>query len=232
MNKNAEFIQGINGVKCDPELGKRVHQILMELKKEHPYDFKMKPDYETAHFAIGAGVANMLHGMGLDVYDDPSIKDTPRRVADMYVGELFRGLNYDFFPKCTTTPADEANHMVVTGGIETVSVCEHHFQTIYGTTWIAYIPKTKLLGLSKFARVTDFFARRPQVQERMTEQIYTALEYILETPDVAVVQRCQHFCMKARGVMQQNSWTETSKMGGKFFSQQPLREEFINALGR
>jgi GTP cyclohydrolase I len=150
----------------------------------------------------------------------------------MFVGELFRGLNYDFFPKCTTSTADCAHHMVLSGGIETVSVCEHHFQTIYGTTWIAYIPQTQLLGLSKFARVTDFFARRPQVQERMTEQIYHALAFILETESVAVVQRCQHFCMKARGVMQQNSWTETSKMGGKFFAEAKLRDEFITAIGR
>lgn len=231
MNKNAEFVQGLNLVKHDPELGKRVHEHLLEVGVEHPYDFDVKPDYATAHYRMRQGVKELYRGMGLDL-KDPSLENTPRRVADMYVGELFRGLNYDFFPKATVTPAGASHHMVVSGGIETVSVCEHHFQTIYGTTWIAYIPKTQLLGLSKFARVTDFFARRPQVQERMTEQIYHALAFILETGSVAVVQRCQHFCMKARGVMQQNSWTETSKMGGKFFSEQPLREEFINAISR
>lgn len=231
MNKNAEFVASLNLVKTDPELGKKVHEYLMEKGVEHPYDFDTKPNYEQAHQSLNDGVGELLEHMGLSL-QDPSIQNTPRRVADMYVGELFRGLNYDFFPKATVSPALEAHHMVVSGGIETVSVCEHHFQTIYGTTWIGYIPKTNLLGLSKFARVTDFFARRPQVQERMTEQIFHALVCILETEDVAVVQRCQHFCMKARGVMQQNSWTETSKMGGKFFSQQPLREEFINAIGR
>ena len=117
--------------------------------------------------------------------------------------------------------------MVAVDRIQTISLCEHHFQTIYGHTYIGYIPGTQVLGLSKFARVTEFFARRPQIQERMTQQIYAALSFILKTEDIAVVQVCEHFCMKARGAMQANAITRTNKMGGRFMSNPALRAEFL-----
>jgi GTP cyclohydrolase I len=125
------------------------------------------------------------------------------------------------------TLVGKVDEMVMVANINTVSLCEHHFQTISGVSHVAYIPGDKLLGLSKFARVVDFFARRPQVQERMTEQVYAALSFILGTPDVAVQQICTHNCMRARGVMDPHSKTTTSKMGGKFRDSQALREEFL-----
>lgn len=126
--------------------------------------------------------------------------------------------------------AGRYDQMVRVAGIQTISLCEHHFQTIYGLTHVAYIPGEKVLGLSKFARITEFFARRPQIQERMTEQIYAALCFILETEDVAVIQDATHFCMRARGAMQPHADTRTDKMGGRFMSNPQLRAEFLNGI--
>lgn len=257
--------------KTDPELGLKIREHLTKLGLE---TLCAHPNYSGAQKALSWGIKDFLMNMGLDVLGDPSIKDTPTRVAEMFVYELCAGLDYNSFPKCTTTPNGKAtppsqeevdkyvasrvkawegrkaieeiategwilantvtigqvNEMVMVDTINTVSFCEHHFQTIAGVTHIAYIPKTKLLGLSKFARVTDFFARRPQIQERMTEQIYAALSFILETPDVAVQQVCTHNCMRARGAMDPHSKTTTSKVGGKFFSEHSLRQEFLHAI--
>lgn len=234
--------------KTDPELGLKVKEHLMTLGLE-TQTLKAYPD--IAHEELQRGVANFLFNMGLDHTSDDSIRDTPNRVAEMYTKELCFGLNYDNFPKCTVTPngqpktvrnphhdryLDEVeyigavNEMVMVSKIRTMSLCEHHFQTIHGFTHIAYIPSTKLLGLSKFARVTDFFARRPQVQERMTEQIYAALTFILQTDDIAVQQVCVHNCMRARGAMDPSSDTTTSKMGGRFMSNPALRQEFLQGI--
>lgn len=224
--------------KTDPELGARVYKHLTELGLETKIDH-FHPRIGDAHTSLYNGVQGFLGHMGLDI-NDPSIQDTPTRVAEMFAYELCAGLNYDNFPKCTTTPngimlsnqtvVGKVDEMVMVRKIRTVTLCEHHFQTISGYTWIAYIPSTQLLGLSKFARVTNFFARRPQVQERMTEQLYAALAFILETPDVAVYQAAVHNCMRARGVMDPESDTITSKMGGRFLSNAALRQEFLNAV--
>lgn len=128
------------------------------------------------------------------------------------------------------TSFGRVDEMVLVKKIRTVTLCEHHFQTIHGHTHIAYIPGKRLLGLSKFARVTEFFARRPQVQERMTEQVFAALSFILETDDIAVQQVAVHNCMRARGVMDPESDTTTSKMGGKFMSVPALRNEFLMGI--
>ena len=231
--------------KTDPELGQKVKEHLTKLGLE---TLTGEQHTSTAFAYIQEGISGFLHGMGLDVHRDPSIKNTPQRVAEMYVNELCYGLNYDNFPKCTAQPNGTlASHhpstdtsivprigavdeMVIVRGIQTITLCEHHFQTITGVTHIAYLPGQKLLGLSKFARVTNFFARRPQVQERMTEQIYAALSLILETEDVAVVQAAVHNCMRARGVMDPSSDTITSKMGGRFRENQATREELLGRL--
>ncbi len=258
--------------KKDPELGKRIKQHLTMLGLETVVS---TPMLGNAAIALERGVSAFLRDIGLDV-TDPSIADTPGRVADMFTHELCYGLDYNNFPKCTVTPngqpvtitktADElrdrkdwsefvsrlpidamqsvrangsttfeyasgrVDEMVMVDTINTVSLCEHHFQTISGVTHIAYIPGETLLGLSKFARVVNFFARRPQVQERMTEQIYAALSFILGTDDVAVMQVATHNCMRARGAMDPHSKTTTSKMGGRFRSQGELRTEFLMSI--
>jgi GTP cyclohydrolase I len=230
--------------KTDPELGKKVKDHLITLGLET----LMQPaKMGLAYDSLSRGVLGFLANMGLDVVGDDSICDTPGRVAEMFVNELCYGLNYDNFPKCTTTSNGKevplpqqsttatqilgaTEEMVVVRKIQTVSLCEHHFQTITGVTHIAYIPGPKLLGLSKFVRVTNFFARRPQVQERMTEQIFAALSYILDTQDIAVYQQAVHNCMRARGAMDPSSDTVTSRMGGKFMDVPALRQEFLHAI--
>lgn len=132
--------------------------------------------------------------------------------------------------KMHTRTIGKVDEMVMVDTINTISLCEHHFQTISGVSHIAYIPGNNLLGLSKFARVVNFFARRPQVQERMTEQIYAALSFILGTDDIAVQVVATHNCMRARGAMDPHSKTTTSKMGGRFLSNGSLRQEFLMAI--
>ena len=121
--------------------------------------------------------------------------------------------------------------MVVERGINVQSNCEHHFVVIDGVATVAYIPDRKVLGLSKMNRVVEYFSKRPQIQERLTEQIFHALEYILETDNIAVVIDAQHFCVKSRGVEDVGSSTVTSKLGGMFRKNATVRAEFM-ALAR
>lgn len=231
-----------NNGKTDPVLGGDIHKLLLELGLETRT--ANAPDKKQAFDSLRAGVFGFLKWMSLDI-TDASLENTPSRVAEMFTDDLCYGLDYANFPKCTTTPNGQViedmdggrtygrvDEMVMVDSILTVSLCEHHFQSIHGLTHVAYIPGPKLLGLSKFARVVNFFARRPQVQERMTEQIYAALSYILETPDVAVQAVATHNCMRARGVMDPHSKTTTSKLGGRFMSVPALRSEFLNAIPR
>jgi GTP cyclohydrolase I len=161
--------------------------------------------------------------------NNPSLRETPARYAKMVVGELTKGLNFNFFPKCTSFPAEGYDQMVFLGRIETMSLCEHHLQTIDGFSYVAYLPSKVMIGASKLARVVEFFARRPQVQERMTEQTFRALQFVLDTEDVAIVQECVHYCMRARGVGQHSSIMGTNRVGGKFLNVPALREEFLSA---
>jgi GTP cyclohydrolase I len=212
--------------KRDKELGEKVHAHLVECQCETVTQYPLGSE---AKKAMEEGLIQFFNFMGLDL-TDPSITPSPARISDMMVYELCAGLNYDNFPKCTTSPNVGTNEMVMVDSINTISLCEHHFQSIIGVTHVAYIPGPKLLGLSKFARITDFFARRPQVQERMTEQLWHALELILETEDIAIQQVCTHNCMRVRGVMDPHSKTTTSKLGGRFMTNPALRQEFLHAI--
>lgn len=171
--------------------------------------------------------ASIMRTLGLDLTDD-SLQDTPKRVAKMYVNEFFRGLNYANFPKCTVVENKmHYDEMVLVKGIKLISNCEHHFVVIDGIADVAYIPKDKVLGLSKINRIVDFFAKRPQIQERLAEQIFAALSFILDTDDVAVRLNAVHYCVKARGVQDITSSTVTSKLGGRFKTEDALRNEFL-----
>jgi GTP cyclohydrolase I len=169
----------------------------------------------------------IMNILELDLKDD-SLLDTPNRVAKMYVKELFSGLNYDNFPKITTIENKMEAGMVVEKNVKIMSACEHHFVTIDGTACIAYIPNKRVIGLSKINRIADFFARRPQVQERLTNQIWHTLSYILETDDVAVYIDAVHFCVRSRGVEDANSSTVTSRIGGAFRLDPACRAEFMS----
>ncbi len=166
--------------------------------------------------------------LGLDLSDD-SLCETPRRIARMYVDEIFSGLDYGTFPKITAIENKMAvDEMVRVSDISVVSTCEHHFVTIDGLARVAYIPAGKVIGLSKINRLVRFFARRPQVQERLTRQILVALQTLLETDDVAVTIDAAHYCVKARGVQDVNSTTQTTALGGQFKTDARTRAEFLS----
>ena len=168
--------------------------------------------------------------LGLDSKDD-SIKDTPKRVAKMYVNEIFWGLDYASFPKITVVENKmQYNEMIVEKGISVQSFCEHHFVNIDGLATVAYIPKNKVLGISKMNRIVEYFSRRPQIQERLTEQIYHALSFILDTENVALTIDAKHFCVKSRGVEDTECSTVTSRLGGSFKAQPEVRAEFLALL--
>jgi len=216
-----------NKTKTDPELGKRVHEYLVKVGVETPtlentYDRKTKIDMIERHFI---GIMSIL---GLDLRDD-SLVETPKRVAKMYVNEIFWGLDYEAFPKCTTVDNKmNYNEMVVERNINVQSNCEHHFVVIDGLATVAYVPKQKVLGLSKINRIVEYFSKRPQIQERLTEQIFHTLCFILETDDVAVMIDAQHYCVKSRGVEDTGSSTVTSRLGGGFKTDAAARQEFYN----
>jgi GTP cyclohydrolase I len=173
-------------------------------------------------------MAEVMKTLGLDLSDD-SLAETPKRVAKMYVNEIFWGLDYDAFPKCTTVENKmRYNEMVVERNVSVQSNCEHHFVVIDGLATVAYVPKTRVLGLSKINRIVEYFSKRPQIQERLTEQIFYALQYILDTEDVAVMIDAQHYCVKSRGVEDTGSSTVTSKLGGGFKTDAAARSEFLS----
>jgi len=218
-----------NKTKCDPELGQRVHEHLVKCGVETPtidnkIDRKEKIDIIERH------MHQIMVTLGLDLNDD-SLIDTPKRVAKMYVNEIFWGLDYEAFPKCTTVDNKmKYDEMVVERNVNVQSNCEHHFVVIDGVATVGYIPKQKVLGLSKINRVVEYFSKRPQIQERLTEQVYHALQYILETDDIAVVIDAQHYCVKSRGVEDVGSSTVTSKLGGVFKKDPAVRTEFMNIV--
>jgi GTP cyclohydrolase I len=217
-----------NKTKCDPALGKKVHEYLVQMGVEtplSPYEFS-KLDRKEKIEEIGKHFQAIMEIMGLDLSDD-SLTETPTRVAKMYINEIFWGLDYDAFPKCTAVNNKmEYNEMVVERNINVQSNCEHHFVVIDGLATVAYVPKKKVLGLSKINRIVEYFAKRPQIQERLTEQIFHAMQFILETEDVAVMIDAQHYCVKSRGVEDTGSSTVTSKLGGGFKTDAAARAEF------
>lgn len=149
----------------------------------------------------------------------------------MYVDEVFSGLDYQNFPKITVIENKmNVSEMVRVKDITLTSTCEHHLVTIDGKAAVAYIPRVKIIGLSKINRIVRFFAQRPQVQERMTQQILVALQTLLESDDVAVTIDATHYCVKSRGVMDATSETTTTALGGIFKSNPATRAEFLHGL--
>ena len=171
----------------------------------------------------------IMETLGLDM-DDDSLMGTPYRVAKMYVEEIFHGLNPENKPKIALFENKyQYNEMLVEKNITFYSNCEHHFVPIIGKAHIAYISSGKVIGLSKINRIVDYYARRPQVQERLTNQIGNELKDILETEDVAVVIDAKHLCVSSRGIKDDTSSTTTSFYSGKFKSSS-AKKEFQNYL--
>jgi len=170
----------------------------------------------------------IMEALGLDMKDD-SLQDTSKRVAKMYVNEVFSGLDPKNFPKITVIDNSmQYDQMVCVQDIEVMSMCEHHFQPIDGFATIAYIPHKKVIGLSKLNRIVEYFAKRPQVQERLTKQVADCLVYILETEDVAVHINAKHYCVIARGIQDSHSTTTTSDLRGAFKNSLDTRTEFLS----
>lgn len=186
--------------------------------------FKADQDKElqiTQHFKA------IMEILGLDLAD-PSLMKTPARVAKMYVREIFQGLNPDYFPQITVMDNTMGyDQMILVKKIHIITFCEHHFIPICGQAHIAYIPQKYIIGLSKINRMAQFFAKRPQVQERLTKQIADALCYILQAQDVAVSIDAQHHCVTARGVEDIDSTTNTSDLRGAFKNDPKTRMEFM-----
>ena len=208
-----------------------------EIGNDHlgnPYDTPIRSDafdipINEKKEIIAEHFRAIMETLGLDL-DDDSLMGTPCRVAKMYVEEIFHGLDPNNKPKIALFENKyQYNEMLVEKNITFYSNCEHHFVPIIGKAHIAYISSGKVIGLSKINRIVDYFARRPQVQERLTNQIGNELKDILGTEDVAVVIDAKHLCVSSRGIKDDTSSTTTSFYSGKFKSSS-AKKEFQNYL--
>ena len=218
--------------KTDPKLGEEVRQHLIKVGLETPMNYEAVKglDSDTKIVEIEQHFRNIMRALGLDLKDD-SLCDTPKRVAKMYVREIFYGLDYDNFPKCTRIENKMGvnNSFVLERNINVQSNCEHHFVIIDGKATVAYIPRKTILGLSKLNRIVEFFSKRPQVQERLTEQIAETISFITGSPDVAVYLVGTHYCVKSRGIQDVGSSTMTLATRGAFAEERSeIRREFLN----
>lgn len=178
---------------------------------------------------IQENVKEILYTLGMDLEDD-SIKGTPKRVAKAFVKELFMGLNPDNKPSASTFDNNyNYGEMLVEKNIVVYSTCEHHLLPIVGRAHVAYISNGTVVGLSKMNRIVDYYAKRPQVQERLTIQIVKELQSVLNTEDVACVIDAKHLCVNSRGIRDIESSTVTSEFGGKFKNEE-TRREFLDYI--
>lgn len=209
-----------------------------EVGDDHLYtgiNTPMKPDAfllsdEEKKEKIAALFGEIMDVMGLDLTDD-SLKGTPKRVAKMYIDEIFSGLNPQNKPKVALFDNKyQYNQMLVEKDITFYSNCEHHFVPIIGKAHVAYISSGKVIGLSKLNRIVQYYAKRPQVQERLTNQIAEELKHILRTDDIAVIIDAKHLCVSSRGIKDDTSATVTSYYGGQFNTPSKINEllNYIN----
>lgn len=172
---------------------------------------------------------SIMEEIGLDMTDD-SLKGTPHRVAKMFIQEIFSGLNPANKPKISVFENSyHYDKMLVEANISFNSTCEHHFLPIIGKAHIGYVSNGKVIGLSKLNRIVDYYARRPQVQERMIMQIFNELKTVLNTEDVIVVIEAEHLCVSSRGIKDSSSYTSTIQYGG-IFNEKENRNDFFNLM--
>lgn len=173
----------------------------------------------------------IMEEMGLDMTDD-SLRGTPHRVAKMFIQEIFSGLNPANKPKISVFENSyHYDKMLVEANISFNSTCEHHFLPIIGKAHIGYVSNGKVIGLSKLNRIVDYYARRPQVQERMIMQIFNELKTVLNTEDVIVVVEAEHLCVSSRGIKDSSSYTSTIQYGG-IFNEKENRNDFFNLMNK
>lgn len=205
----------------DPKLGQLIHEYLLANKVENPAFFTQSATKNSTQ--IQQKMHELLTLLGLDVAH-PSITATPQRMAQFFTEELFYGLDYANFPAINTSVNDYHYHSpLYAQDIGFNSTCEHHLVAISGFAHVAYIPRDTIVGLSKINRIVDFFAKRPQVQERVTRQIFLTLQKVLETEDVAIIVQAKHHCIAIRGIRDSNTMNTTVEFGGKFKSDQNLQ---------
>jgi GTP cyclohydrolase I len=191
-------------------------------------DDAVEPPDEGRTVRVAARFRDVMEALGLDL-TDPNLVDTPRRVARAY-GELFAGLDPGAEPELRTFPNTEGySQIVALTGIPFHSVCAHHFLPFFGTAHVAYLPQDRVVGLSKLARVVDYYARRPQIQERLTEQVIGLLFRKLRPAGAMVVVEARHFCMEMRGVAKPGAVTTTSALRGAFADGR-TRQELLDLL--
>lgn len=192
------------------------------------FDAFVKSDDEKMK-TIERHFEGIMEVMGLDLADD-SLKGSPHRVAKMFVQELFSGLNPKNKPKISVFENSyHYNKMLVEADISFNSTCEHHFLPIIGRAHIGYVSSGQVIGLSKLNRIVDFYARRPQVQERLTMQVFNELKSVLKTESVMIVMEAKHLCVSARGIKHTDSYTSTMQYGG-VFDDKENRNDFFNLL--
>nr|WP_152795537.1 MULTISPECIES: GTP cyclohydrolase I FolE [unclassified Salinivibrio] len=212
------------------DAAKKVQEALVARGIETPMTATSPMSSEERKEKIEFHMREILQSIDLDLTDD-SLAETPARIAKMYVDEIFSGLDYAQFPKVTMIENKMGcDEMVRVKDISVTSTCEHHLVTIDGRATVAYLPNHKVLGLSKINRIVRFFSQRPQVQERLTRQVLVALQTLLETEDVAVRIEATHYCVKSRGVMDANSETTTTALGGLFKKNAATRAEFLHGI--
>ncbi len=232
---NGNSANGVNGLHLSSHASDHVHDEIGDDHISTSVDTPLRPDAfelddKTKISLIADHFEQIMHILGLDLTDD-SLQGTPRRVAKMYVKEIFSGLNPENKPDVKTF----ANHynykeMLVEKDITFYSQCEHHFVPIIGKAHVAYISSGRVVGLSKLNRIVQYYARRPQVQERMTRQIAEELKKSLKTEDVAVILAADHLCVASRGVQDTGSRTITADYCGRFESNPKMKEEFLKYL--
>lgn len=207
-----------------------VRNVLLIQGLENPVIALDSIDNKIRKNRIAEHVTSIMYLLNLNLKND-SLLDTPKRIAKMYVEEIFSGLDYSNFPKITIFKnAMCMNEMITIRNINITSTCEHHFIIFNGTVTVSYIPKKNVIGLSKINRIVEFFSKRPQLQERLTQQIFLALQTLLNTHDVAVFIDAVHYCVKARGINDVTSTTTTTSLGGLFKSDVNCRKEFFHAI--
>ena len=215
----------------------KIKEMLEEIDNDHLTNSAKTPIRKDAFelsddekiLSIRKDFSNILHTLGMDLTDD-SLKGTPLRVAKMFVKEIFGGLNPKRKPKLSTFDNNyNYGEMLVEKNITVYSTCEHHLLPIVGKAHVAYISRGKVIGLSKMNRIVEYYAKRPQVQERLTMQVVQALQGALDTEDVACVIDAKHLCVNSRGISDIASSTVTSEFGGKF-KQQEIKSEFLDYI--
>ena len=215
----------------------KVKEMLEDIDNDHLTNSAKTPIREDAFelsdekkiLSIQKDFSSILHTLGMDLNDD-SLKGTPLRVAKMFVKEIFGGLDPKRRPKLSTFENNyNYGEMLVEKNITVYSTCEHHLLPIVGKAHVAYISNGKVIGLSKMNRIVEYFAKRPQVQERLTMQVVQALQEALNTDDVACVIDAKHLCVNSRGISDIASSTVTSEFGGKF-KQQEIKREFLDYI--